>query len=316
MIIEKHDTDYAVYRIPSLVITDNGTLLACYECRNSQSDWAQIDIKIIRSVDRGDSWQTVEIILGNGHTLNNPMLTSDKGVIHLLYCRDYKELFYKKSADDGESFGKASDITHVFEQNDRFYNVAAIGPGHGIVHNGNILLPVWFAYNHEDEKAHHPSFVKTICSNDSGKTWKLGEIIHKEDMIDPSECALAVWQNKVVISIRNESHCRKRAFAVSENGYCNWSEPIYMDALPDPICMGSMFHTDDALYHINCANTSVRENLTIKISHDMFESYDSVLVDELGGYSDIAVKDGEIYVIYERDIWKPGNLCFKRIHKK
>ncbi len=314
MIIEKHDTDYAVYRIPSLVITHSGTLLACFECRSSQSDWAQIDIKVIRSIDKGDSWQTVEIISGNGHTLNNPMLTVDGETVHLLYCEDYHELYYKKSCDGGKSFGETRSISYAFEQSECFYNVAAIGPGHGIVHNGRILLPAWFAYNHEDEKAHHPSFIRTLYSNDGGESWHLGEIIDKKGMTDPSECALAVWEGKVIISIRNESDCKRRAFAVSENGYCNWSEPTYMDVLPDPICMGSMFHTDKKLYHINCANTKARENLTIKVSEDMFETYESILVDELGGYSDIAVKDSEIYVIYERDIWKPGDLCFKRIH--
>lgn len=313
MIIEKLNGNYAVCRIPCLVVTDEGTLLACYECRSSQSDWAQIDVKIIRSVNKGESWDTVEILSGDGHTLNNPMLTVDGGAIHLLYCRDYKELYYKRSTDDGKSFGAERKISEVFEENDRFYNVAAIGPGHGIVHNGNILLPAWFAYNHEDEKAHHPSYIRTIRSSDGGDTWQLGEVIGEGKLVDPSECALAVSNGKVIISIRNENAYRRRAFAVSDSGYDNWSEPAFLDNMPDPICMGSMFHTDGEVYHINCTNTIAREDLTVKVSRDLFESFDVIPVDKLGGYSDIAVKDGELFVLYERDIWVSGELCFKRI---
>lgn len=316
MIIERLNGSYAVCRIPSLIVTDSGTLLACYECRSSQSDWAQIDIKIIRSTDKGDSWETVEIISGNGHTLNNPVLTADGGTVHLLYCEDYKELYYRRSTDGGRSFGAVKRISQVFEKNDRFYNVAAIGPGHGIIHNGSILLPVWFAYDREDAKAHHPSYIRTVGSDDGGETWRLGEVIGEGRLVDPSECALAVWQGKVMISIRNENECRRRAFALSDSGYDNWSEPVFLDNMPDPVCMGSMFHTDSEIYHINCAHTGAREELTVKISRDGFESFNSILVDKLGGYSDIAVKDEEIYVLYERDIWESGNLCFKRIMYK
>ena len=314
MIIEKLNGNYAVCRIPCLVITEEGTLLACYECRSSQSDWAQIDVKIIRSEDKSESWETVKIISGDGHTLNNPMLTVDGNTIHLMYCRDYKELYYRRSTDDGKSFGATRKISAVFEKSERFYNVAAIGPGHGIVHNGNILLPAWFAYNHEDEKALHPSYIRTIWSPDGGDTWELGEVIGEGKLIDPSECALAVSQGKVMISIRNENDCHRRAFAVSESGYDNWSEPEFLDNMPDPICMGSMFHTESEVYHINCTSTVAREDLTVKISRDTFESFDSIPVDKLGGYSDIAVRDRELFVLYERDIWISGELCFKKIN--
>ena len=47
MLIEKaNGKTYSQCRIPGIVITENGTLLAYYECRKSNSDWAEIDIKI------------------------------------------------------------------------------------------------------------------------------------------------------------------------------------------------------------------------------------------------------------------------------
>ena len=49
MLIEKINTEYREYRIPGLILTEKGTLIGYYECRDSTSDWARIDLKIIRS---------------------------------------------------------------------------------------------------------------------------------------------------------------------------------------------------------------------------------------------------------------------------
>lgn len=68
-------------------MTQNGTLIAYYECRRADSDWADIDIKIIRSCDRGDNWETVDIIKSGSNTLNNPVMIVKDDTVHLLYCK-------------------------------------------------------------------------------------------------------------------------------------------------------------------------------------------------------------------------------------
>ena len=94
MLLEKVNGEvYSQCRIPGIVITENGTLLAYYECRKSNSDWAEIDIKIIRSSDEGDSWQTVNVLEGNGNTLNNPVMFVKGEELHFLFLKNYKELF-------------------------------------------------------------------------------------------------------------------------------------------------------------------------------------------------------------------------------
>lgn len=314
MIIEKANTQYSACRIPGLVLTKCGTLLGYYECRSSSSDWAQIDLKVIRSKDEGKSWETVQIIPGRGETLNNPMMIVDGGTIHFLYCRNYKDLFYCRSEDDGVSFSEPVEISYVFENSGFDYTVAAIGPGHGIVHNGNLLLPVWFACDHNDPHAHHPSFISTIYSPDHGRTWKCGELIGKDDLMDPSECALAVTSDgKIINSIRNENPPHQRAVATSPDGFSHWSNPEFMDILPDPICMGSMTHMGGTIFHINCHNSErSRIDLTVKITTDNFRTVTCIPVDDVGGYSDIAVTDDKIFVLYERDPSRDG-LYFKTI---
>ena len=105
MLIEKVNNGiYSQCRIPGIVSTENGTLLAYYECRKTNSDWADIDIKIIRSTDEGNTWQTVALFPGNGNTLNNPVMFVKGDELHFLFLKNYKELFYCFSSDDGKTF--------------------------------------------------------------------------------------------------------------------------------------------------------------------------------------------------------------------
>ena len=123
MLIEKVNGEiYSQGRIPGIVITEQGTLLAYYEGRKEKSDWAEIDIKIIRSTDKGETWQTVSIIPGDGHTLNNPVLFVKGEEIHMLFLTNYKTLFHAVSTDDGLSFSVPQEKKI---QCDFFYNVIA-----------------------------------------------------------------------------------------------------------------------------------------------------------------------------------------------
>lgn len=310
MLIEKVNSgNYSQCRIPGIVITQKGTLLAYYECRKSNSDWADIDIKIIRSTDEGDTWQTAAVICGKGNTLNNPVMFVKGGELHFIFLKNYKALFHCVSFDDGKSFSSPQQVSLDCGV---FYNAAAVGPGHGIVHRGKMIVPMWFAQNKEDSRAHRPSVIAAAYSTD-GEQWRLGEFIGSGVLVNPSECALAVTaDNNVLISIRNENSCHQRAFALSANGFSGWGEVHFNPQMPDPVCMGSMCHENGKIYHINCASDTARENLTVKISGDCFKSFESVFADTPAGYSDAAVKNGMLYIIYERDCDK-GGLYFKRI---
>lgn len=310
MLIEKVNGEiYSQGRIPGIVITEKGTLLAYYEGRKTKSDWAEIDIKMIRSTDEGETWETVTIIPGNGQTLNNPVLFVKGEEIHLLYLENYKRLFHAVSTDDGVTFSKPQE---KFIECDFFYNVIAVGPGHGIVHDGKMIVPVWFAQNRLLRKAHHPSIIATLYSTD-GENWHVGELIGKDVLNNPSECALAVTaDNKVLVSIRNENKCHQRAFAISEDGIRNWQNLHFHSQIPDPICMGSMCHANGKIYHINCDSSTERENLTVKISDDCFETFESLFVDTPAGYSDIAIKNNTLFIFYERDCTN-GGLYLKKL---
>src|SRR5690242_9448723 len=54
---------YALYRIPGIVVTPKGSLLAYCEARKTErGDWGTIDIMMRRSTDRGKTWSAARKI--------------------------------------------------------------------------------------------------------------------------------------------------------------------------------------------------------------------------------------------------------------
>src|SRR5690606_25351907 len=55
--------DYHTYRIPAIVVTTNGTVLAfCEGRKNSASDSGDIDLLLKRSIDGGKTWSEAQVL--------------------------------------------------------------------------------------------------------------------------------------------------------------------------------------------------------------------------------------------------------------
>ena len=311
--VERIQTEYDNYRIPVLVATEKGALVAAYECRKWASDWAEIDLKVIYSEDGGDSFREVLRIRGEGNTVNNPVLIAEGERVHLLYCINYRRVFYRRSTDGGKSFSPAREITAVFDKYP--HTVVATGPVHGVARGEALLTPAWLALNEKDEKAHHPSFLTTLCSPDGGETWEVGDRIGDGVFLNASEASAALTEEgECLLSIRNETGGvaqNFRGFAKSRDGKSDWREVGFRETMPDVICQGSMISEDGALYHTNCVGEG-RTRLTLKRSRDGFKTYESLLVDPVGGYSDIAITGGVAYILYEQNPHE-GGLWLARI---
>ena len=62
---------YLEYRIPGIVVTENGTVICCYEGRmDTHNDWAQIDILVCRSTDGGETFAR-QVIAGSAGVLDD-----------------------------------------------------------------------------------------------------------------------------------------------------------------------------------------------------------------------------------------------------
>src|SRR3954466_11836150 len=72
ILFEANTAGYAIYRIPGIVATDKGTLIAYCEARKTgTSDWGVIDLMYRRSTDGGKTWsEPKKFDVGSGFEKN------------------------------------------------------------------------------------------------------------------------------------------------------------------------------------------------------------------------------------------------------
>lgn len=329
---------YKLYRIPGIVATAKGTLLAYCEARKSdKGDWGHIDIVLRRSSDGGASWEPMRKIVappkdaernpaavkqGLGKpgeiTANNPVAIVDHktGAVHFLYCIEYGRCFSMRSDDDGKTFSEPVEITATFDKfrPDYSWKVLATGPGHGIqLKSGRLIVPVWLS-DGSGGHAHRPSCVATIYSDDHGKSWQRSDIVvAPPEPVNPSETVpLELADGRVLLNFRHESPNRLRGVVTGKDGSSGWSKPCYDPQLPEPICMASIVRLSlqpaagkNRVLFANPDNPKdrARRNLTVRLSYDEAQTWAFSKAIEPGpsGYSDLAVgPDGSIYCFYER----------------
>lgn len=279
---------YHTYRIPALIATTKGTVLAfCEGRRNSSSDTGDIDILLRRSIDGGRTWAPAVVVADHGpDTIGNPCPVVDRrtGIIHLLLTgnpgRDHEKqimagtasgtrtVWVTRSLDDGLSWSTPAEITaHVKPSTWGWY---ATGPGCGIqLRNGRLIVPC----DHSMPPNHNRSHV--ICSDDGGFTWRLGGITGD----GVNECQVVQRQDgSLLLNMRN-SNRRKgqphfRAIATSSDGGESWSEITHDQTLLEPVCQASLLYftrtPGSARNRLLFANpaSKLRDNLTIKLSYD------------------------------------------------
>lgn len=344
LVFEPIKERYASTRIPALVLTKQGSLLAFCEGRiKNANDWGEMDLLMRRSTDGGKTWSDVVVLAARqaGEPLSNatPIVDRD-GTIHLLYQRNYNRAYYIKSVDDGLHWTTPTDITAVFDQFKPAYDwkVLAPGPGHAIeTANGRLLVPVWLSASKRllPHRSHNPTCVATIYSDDKGNTWKCGVIAanNSPEINNPNETmAVQLNDGRIMLSTRNGSN--RRALMYSADGISNWSAPQFKDQLFDTNCMASIVKVPDnrrgpetTLLFINPDSHDVpkgafpRQNLTAKISFDSGKTwpFSQLIHGGITGYSDTAISaDGTVYCLYEVNTNSNFNysIMLKRFHLK
>lgn len=261
-LFEARSGGYHVYRIPGLVVTASGVVVAHCEARQGRgSDWDPIDILARRSTDGGVTFEPPFVLMdhrrfGVDAPINNLSCIADRvtGDVHILFCSNYARVFYMKSSDDCLSFSEPVEITSVFESFRSSYpwRVIAVGPGHSIqLGNGRLLAAVWMSDGTSGEHGknrlgHRPSEVAVVYSDDHGASWHAGEFVVRNTSAyrHPNESVLVqLSDGRVLCNSRSESVQHRRLVSVSEDGVSNWSEPRFDESLLEPICFGSLIAT-------------------------------------------------------------------------
>jgi len=227
---------YHTYRIPAIVVTANGTVLAfCEGRKNSRNDTGKIDLLLKRSTDGGKTWSKQQIIRSDGDNVcGNPAPVVDQmtGVVWLLMTwnlgtdgereinngtsKDTRRVFVTHSTDDGVTWTKPQEITASVKKPDwRWY---ATGPVNGIqltrgAHKDRLVIPC----NHTElnSTGQPVSRAHVIYSDDHGKMWQLAGI---EDELTNESTVVERADGSLLHNMRSYHKKNRRAVAISNDG--------------------------------------------------------------------------------------------------
>lgn len=326
---------YFAYRIPSMVVSGDGTILAFAEGRrNSIEDTGDIDIVLKRSTDNGATWSALEIVKDDGvNRCQNPVpiVIPETNRIVLLYCWNVgssgeRRVFVTYSDDEGITWTGEKEITKSVKPED--WNWYAVGPCHGIVktrepHKGRLVVPA----NHTI-KGSSQTYSHVIYSDDQGKTWQLGGT----PCVNTNESTVAELSNgDLMLNMRrtNEDTQPYRITSTSGDGGATWENCVHDKSLPSPGCQGSLLTYDfngeagkARLLFSNPAHPSSRRNNTLRLSNDDGVNWTRQLmyVQKTGqsvyysAYSDIAkLNEGDVAVLYEKGYRNEEGIWFRTI---
>lgn len=317
---------YHTYRIPAIIVTTQGTLLAFCEGRTGgRGDAGDIDLLMKRSVDHGKTWSDQTVIWNDKqNTCGNPCPVVDRttGTVWLFSTwnrgddhesqiiaqtsKNTRRVFILSSTDDGLTWTDPRETTPAVKKLD--WTWYATGPGSGIqIEHGDHAGRMVLACDHiEADTKHYYSHV--IFSDDHGKAWKLGGSTPSHKV---NECEVVeLTDGRLMLNMRNYDRAnRKRQIAFSSDGGVTWSDQRFDVALIEPICQASIQRyswpgqdAKNVILFSNPASRDKRVNMTVRASFDEGKTWalKRSLYTGPSAYSDLAVlAEGQILCLYE-----------------
>ncbi|MFC0628999.1 exo-alpha-sialidase [Kribbella deserti] len=326
VLFDKGVAGYGCYRIPAIVRTKTGTLLAFAEARrNWCGDSQEIDLVMRRSTDNGRTWSPQKVVLsgtdanpGAVATRGNPTPIADleTGRVVLLTTFDPgtttrpRTPYVQTSDDDGLTFSTARSL--ATEIDDPAWGWYATGPGHGIqltrgVHKGNLVAGT----NYDDGGRRAGQLV---YSTDHGDTWHKGATDVRSDSAVPQEISVVEKTNGgIYAAARNNAGAAgaSRMGAVSNDGGRTFAAPFATIAgLTTPVVQGAVQRlraTDEGdrynrILFSAPADPERRRYMTVHSSFDEGKTWNggTRITADWSGYSDMAeLATGEIGLLYE-----------------
>ena len=317
--------DINTYRIPSLICTKKGTVLAfCEARRDSNTDGSPTDLVLKRSLGntnqwnpprrrgpvpegrsraRNMTWQPMQVIIpckGNDAFMNPvPVIDAADGVIFLLvnYHAQYDavrdefggdtRVWLLKSTDEGATWSTPIDLTPQVGKKE-------LGPGIGIqMRNGRLAVP---------------TYEGVIFREDHGKSWKASG--KTTGPVNESQ-VVELADGSLMLNTRSRPN---RTVVFSRDGGETWSEPRGDPMLTDTElyggCQASLIrytqpengYDKSRLLFANPADPKYRFDLTVRLSYDDGKTWPvgHLIRKGPGAYSCMTVfPDGTIGIIYE-----------------
>jgi sialidase-1 len=249
---------YPVYRIPSLICTAKGVLLAFCEAR-AGDDQSPTDMVLRRSLDGGRTWMPMQVIVRAApEAAMNPTAIVDRqtGAVVLVYDRwperpkgewgtftrapglgrDSITTWITASSDDGTTWSTPVDITATTKKPE--WRETGHGPGQGIqTRSGRLVVPC-FETKPDEKNKWGVSWNFVIYSDDHGKRWRMsdnevGPGVNETQVVELADGAL-------LMNMRSDTPKGCRIGATSNDGGKTWSSPFDVRELPDTSCQASI----------------------------------------------------------------------------
>lgn len=308
---------YTNYRIPSLVRTKSGALVAICEGRkNSASDAGDIDLVVKRSTDGGLTWGVQTVAYEEGGTaaitIGNPAPVVDPatGAVVLLFCRNNARIFAGRSTDEGLTWLPRTEVTSQLHR-DNFGSSVWTGPGHGFAASSGRLY--WAMY-HSVTGGPSPSAC-LVHTDDHGATFGLGADMGLNSG-EPTAAELS--DGRIMLNARQGRRVWQRAVGTTSDQGATWQDVARNPVLIEPTCEGALLGniagaSKGTLLFANPASHR-RERMAVRLSPDDGATWPHKLMVYEGSaaYSDIVdLGDGRVGVLFERDGY--GSVTFSPI---
>jgi sialidase-1 len=334
--IFKERTDgYNCYRIPAIIKTKEGSLLAFAEARKLNcKDEGDIDLVVKRSTDGGKTWGEMQVIWDDAdNTCGNPAPVIDQrtGKIHLLMTwnlgadhiseinkgssQDTRRVFATASQDDGLTWDKPREITSSVKRPG--WGWYATGPCHGLqisqgAYAGRLVIPC----DYIEVGAGGRGYSHVIYSDDGGETWQIGGVSPRDKANESTVAELS--DGRLMLNMRSSTSIRQ--VATSTDGGKTWQDMRPDYALVEPVCQGSLLnHRINNVHTLLFSNpaSSTRDNMTIKMSTNDGKNWQKSYKVHAGpsAYSDLAmVAEDKVGILYEGGVANPyQGIAFKII---
>ncbi|MEZ5392685.1 MAG: sialidase family protein [Bryobacterales bacterium] len=322
---------YHTFRIPALLATPKGTLLAFCEARKlGRGDSGEIDMVVKRSEDGGRSWSRPQLVWGDGaNTCGNPCPVVDRKTgrillpmtwnrgedggkeLHQGTAKGTRRVFLTGSDDDGRTWAEPREITSEAKAADWWWY--ATGPGVSI----QIRRARTPGASSSRPTTHRRKMASRRIRSAPTMAAERGGF---SNPIAPAPCnesqVVELSDGRLMMNMRSQSFTNKerngyRAIAFSDDGGAHWTPPELDAHLGDPQVQASLIRYswpgEPAGNVLLFANPSPpvspergkRVRMTVRLSRDDGKTWPSERVIHEGPLKLARFPDGSIGLLCE-----------------